>query len=146
MTRDEIKVNLEQITEQIEKLEHDENQSYAELGRILLPELTDEEGEHAELVARIRITEKRLIALRDDQLSMEADYQKQLIASTCFYCKAVNADGAAFCEECGKRLGEKPREYCDNCGTMNHSHQKFCGECGTKLAELPVSEVTEQIQ
>ena len=132
MTRDEIKTNLDDISEQINKFEQAETQSYAELGRKVLPELSD--GAHSELVEQIRTIEKRLIALRNDQISLEAEYQQSVAASTCFFCNAVNADGAVFCEECGKKLG-KPREYCDACGKMNYPGQKFCGECGAKLPE-----------
>ena len=133
MTRDEIKINLDGIIEQLNKLEQSETQSYAELGRKVLPGLA--EGTHTDLIAQIRMTEKKLMALRNDQLSLESEYQQSIIAATCFYCKAINSDGAVFCEECGKKLGEKPKEYCEACSTMNYPGQKFCGECGAKLAE-----------
>jgi len=133
MTREEIKINLEQIIEQISKLEQSESQLYTDLGRKVLPDLPDDA--YPELVAEIKLIENNLIGRRYEQNSLEKQYQQIIIAATCFYCKAVNADGSAFCEECGKRLGEKPKEYCEACGTMNHPGQKFCGECGTKLPE-----------
>ena len=132
MTRNEIKLNLDGIAEQIIKLELSETQSYAELGRRVLPELSNDN--YAELISQIRMIEKKLIALRSDQISLDAEYQQRIVDATCFYCKAVNADEAFFCEECGKKIG-KPKEYCDACGTMNNPGQKFCGECGAKLPE-----------
>jgi len=133
MTRDEIKTYLEDIGNQIDGFNQDETQLYAELGRKVLPQL--EEGEYSELVAEIKEIEEKLSFLKNEQSSLESDYKKRVADSTCFYCKTVNTEGGLFCEECGKKLGEKPKEYCEACGTMNHPGQKFCGECGGKLPE-----------
>jgi len=116
------------------KDEQSETQLYAELGRKVLPELSEADSAHAELVAQIRDIGKKLNALTQDRNSLQKEYDQNIAAATCFFCKAVNAEGAAFCEECGKKLG-KPKEYCEACSTMNYPGQRFCGQCGEKLPE-----------
>jgi len=133
MTRDEIKINIDKIKEQIEQLEQSQMQSYAELGWKVMPELP--EGTHAELVQQIKASERTLSDLRNDQASLETEYQERIIAQTCLYCDSVNSDDSAFCEECGKKLGEKPKGYCDECKTRNNPEQRFCGQCGARLPE-----------
>ena len=134
MTREELKANIDQVTQQIVDLVLLIQNSYAELGRELYPMLAN--GEYAELTEKIKTAETNLSALKNEQAEMEIEYRRQTENATCFYCKTLNADDAVFCEECGKRLGEKPREYCEACATMNNPGQKFCGECGAKLKEL----------
>ena len=133
MTRDEIKTYLEEIAGQIVSFKKSETQLYAKLGKNVLPEL--EEGKFSELVAEIKEITDKLIFLKNEQASLESEYQKRVIEATCFYCESVNSEGSVFCEECGKKLGEKPKEYCETCGKMNSPGQKFCGECGTRLPE-----------
>ena len=133
MTREELKIRLDEIAGQIADVEIFAENAYAELGRELYPLLAD--GECTELAEKIRKTEARLNALKEEQIDVGREYKRLTEASTCFFCKTTNADGAVFCEECGKRLGEKPKEYCDSCGTMNRPGQKFCGECGKRLPE-----------
>ena len=133
MTRDEIKLNIDGKSDQIINLEQIETQLYTELGRKVLPELP--EDAYPELVEQIKTNEIILNGLRNEKSFLEEEYQKIIAASTCFYCNAINAEGSVFCEECGKRLGEKPKEYCETCGTINHPGQKFCGECGARLPE-----------
>ena len=131
MTLKELKTKLDEVAGQIGALELSEREAYAELGRRLYPELA--EDEQADLVLRIKTADEELAGLRKEQTAIETEYSQRVAAATCFYCKTVNAEGAAFCEECGKKLGEKPKEYCEACGMMNRPGQKFCGECGKKL-------------
>lgn len=133
MTIDEMKTKLGEIDGKITELEQSELQAYADLGRKLFAEL-DENTEHVELVSRIREASEKLEAIRKERNDSKVEYEQRLAELTCYSCKAVNPEGAAFCEECGAKLGEKPKEYCEGCGTMNHPGQKFCGECGAKLA------------
>ena len=133
MTHEEIHVKIGEIADQITKLEQSKNEAYAELGKQVFPNLAD--GEYAEISAQIKAADEKLAALRGEQKTIEAEYRRLVESYTCFFCKTVNGEGAVFCAECGSKLGEKPREYCDNCGTMNNTGQKFCGECGTKLPE-----------
>ena len=132
MTRDEIKAALDEIPFKIKEIKLAEDNLYAELGKKIFPDLPDDA--YPELIAQIKATETRFESLVNEQISMETEFKQRIAAATCFYCKAVNAEGSVFCEECGKKI-EKPREYCDACGTMNYPGQKYCGQCGTKLPE-----------
>ena len=40
---------------------------------------------------------------------------------------------AAFCSECGRRLGKAPG-YCARCGTALEGDARFCHACGTRVA------------
>jgi RNA polymerase subunit RPABC4/transcription elongation factor Spt4 len=131
MNFDEIKTKIGEIADEITDLERAELLSCAELGRKLLLDLGDN-PEYAAFVEKIKGIYAKLSRLRDEQSALDIEYQQKLEAVTCYYCKTVNLEGAAFCEECGSKLG-KPREYCDSCKTMNRPEQKFCGECGAKL-------------
>jgi RNA polymerase subunit RPABC4/transcription elongation factor Spt4 len=133
MTREELKINIDQTAQKTNELKLFLQNVYAELGRELYPALA--EGEHTQITGKIKTTEANLLALNSEQSAMENEYRRLIETVTCFYCKTINADDAAFCEECGKKLGEKPREYCEGCGTVNNPGQKFCGECGAKLKE-----------
>ena len=52
----------------------------------------------------------------------------------CRVCAAENADGKAFCEECGSPLAAS----CPSCGSSTTPGKRFCGTCGAALtATLP---------
>ena len=132
MTMDEITARLQELADQITEQQQTEQRLMAELGRAALPELADR-PEFEPGVSQAREAGEKLAGLLEEQDALTKEKADSLAALTCFMCKTVNQDGAVFCEECGARLGEKPREYCEECGTMNHAGQKFCGECGAKL-------------
>jgi len=139
MPCEEMKIKINEIAEEITALEKSEVIAYAELGRKILPELegdTEAESEYALYIDRIKGLSARLTFLKTEQSALETEYELAIEALTCFFCKTVNLDGAVFCEECGAKLGEKPREYCESCGTMNRPDQKYCGECGAKLPPI----------
>ena len=46
-------------------------------------------------------------------------------------CGHENAEGAKFCNECGKP--KKVANVCPKCGTENANGAKFCNNCGEKL-------------
>jgi len=134
MSIDEMKAKLGEIAGKITELEQSELKLYAELGKKLLPTLADD-SENGELVSNIKETGEKLTALRREQSDLEIEKNRHIAELTCFTCKTVNTEGSTFCEECGAKLGEKPKEYCEACGTMNRQGQKFCGECGAKLGD-----------
>ena len=68
--------------------------------------------------------------------TIRKEKSERIAKLTCNKCRKVNSDESMFCEECGHKLGEIPREYCNTCGKMNMQDMKFCGECGTKLGEM----------
>ena len=135
MTPEELKVKSAEIDKQIIRLEQTESEFFSELGRKLLP-LVPPDSEYAPLIEKIKEISDKTAELRQEKISIDEEYQNQLAAVTCFYCKAVSAEGSRFCEECGAKLGVPPREYCKACGTTNAPNMKFCGECGNKLDEI----------
>jgi len=130
-----MKIKINEIGEEITALEKSEITAYAELGKKILPELEGEiASEFAPFIDRIKEIGARLNSLKTEQAALEAEYERAIESLTCFFCKTVNLEGSVFCEECGAKLGEKPREFCEACGTMNRPEQKYCGECGAKLS------------
>ena len=134
MTVDEMKTKLGEIANQITELEQVELTLYAELGKEVMPEL-EEDSTHAPLVAKINEVIGKSTGLRQDETSLNDEYQKQLKACTCLYCNTVNSAGSAFCDECGKKLGEIPPGYCTECEHKNSPDMNFCGICGSKLSK-----------
>ena len=134
MTFDEMKTKLEEIASQIAGLEQDEFNLCAELGKKILPELA-QHSVHAPLAAKINETISKKNGLRQEETALNDEYQKQIKECTCLYCNAVNSVGSAFCEECGKKLGEIPPGYCTECGWKNSPDMNFCGKCGSKLSK-----------
>jgi len=132
MTLNETKMQSEATAGKITDLEQAALALYAELGQKML-ELLPEDSEYAPLADKIRELNAQLEGLRRELSDLEQDYKTQLTALTCFSCKMVNPEGARFCEGCGAKLGEPPKEYCRACNTINTPGQKFCGECGAKL-------------
>ena len=134
MSFDEMKEKLADIAAQIDELEQTEQSLYAELGKKVMPEL-DQDSEHAPLAEKIKETTEKISELRRDEIALDEEYQEQIKACTCLYCDALNSAGSAFCEQCGKKLGEIPPGYCTECGWKNDPNMNFCGKCGAKLAK-----------
>ena len=114
----------------------------AEIGEKALPEIRGNTN-YANLILRFGDAEsraaeiqKRIEKLKADKIDFERADKIKLAKYTCPSCKNVNSEGSRFCEECGQKVGELPREFCKNCCTTNPPGMKFCGECGTKLDEL----------
>ena len=114
----------------------------AEIGEKALPEIR-EKADFVDLTAKLDEVEKQAEAIqertekiREEKEKYERAEKERLARYTCPACQKVNAEGAGFCEECGHKVGELPREFCKVCCTMNQKGLKFCGECGTKLDEI----------
>ena len=150
MEDNRLEAALAAVTEELDDIGRRRNDVFSELGERALPELRDKPA-YAGLAAEIAGLEARageLLARRGELLAekeaLEREEKAKLALRTCFVCKAVNPEGARFCEECGAKLGEPPREYCTACGTMNQPSMKFCGECGARLVEhTPPEEAAE---
>lgn len=130
---------LQAIAGEISELETSRQTLLSEIGEKILPELAGR-PEFAELTAKLNGIAKHIDELKrqeaellEEKARREKEEKERLMKRTCFRCKAVNPEGSKFCEECGAKLGEPPREYCKICGTMNPDGMKFCGECGAKL-------------
>lgn len=54
-----------------------------------------------------------------------------LAGAACPSCRAMNATGARFCQNCGASLA--PRA-CTQCGTNLAMNAKFCGQCGNQAS------------
>lgn len=133
---------LAAIAGEIESYQMQRLTVFAEIGERLLPELGDR-PEFSELVnlsestaERIETLKRQAAGMLEDKERLEKEEREKLAARTCYICGTVNEEGAKFCESCGSKLGEPPREYCKACGTMNPAGMKFCGECGAKLEEI----------
>ena len=129
------------LKEEVAGLEEERFKAFAEFGEKAFPEIRKKEGfsEIAEKIDALTVEidakgeqEKELLA---EQERLEQEEKERILKCTCYSCQYVNTEDAVFCENCGAKLGEPPREYCKNCGTMNQPTLKFCGECGTKLDE-----------
>ena len=131
----EITHRMDAIKQAIVDLEAEELAKSAELGRKLVG-IVPEGSEFTSLAVQIKDVSEKLTALRDELHTLGGEYKQRIFELTCFTCATVNSDGSRFCEECGAKLGEPPREYCMQCHTMNGQNMKFCGECGAKLTEI----------
>jgi class 3 adenylate cyclase/tetratricopeptide (TPR) repeat protein len=61
------------------------------------------------------------------------------MSTFCTDCGQPNAEGAAFCDNCGTSLASG----CPSCGAENRTEARFCRSCGTRLAgsEMPAPAV-----
>ena len=134
MTFDEMKARLEEITGLIAELDQTELTLCAELGKKIMPELA-QDSEHAPLAGKINEAIEKRAVLGQEEIALNEEYQRQIKACTCLYCSAVNTADSAYCEECGKKLGEIPPGYCTGCGWNNNPEMNFCGKCGLKLSK-----------
>ena len=137
----DIKEEIGAIIAKIEAAEAKKHDAFAEFVELALPELKSKPAfagpvaKIEEIIAEIKEHSDRKDALVADQEKAEREEKERLIKCTCVACKTVNPEDAKFCETCGGKLGELPREYCEACCTLNQPGLKFCGECGAKLKE-----------
>jgi Double zinc ribbon len=62
------------------------------------------------------------------------------MALTCKFCGSSNELDTAYCQSCGKRLGDETVNIepsseltCSSCGTKNKAQASFCKRCGTAI-------------
>jgi len=131
---------LSEIMDEIADAETQRINIFAEIGEKAFsvvrdnPEFTELTGKIDEITSRFEELQQRKADLLEEKERYEKEEKERIARLTCFKCRKVSSDESKFCEECGAKLGELPREYCKNCGTLNQPNMKFCGECGTKLA------------
>ena len=137
----DINERIEALKEEVAQLEIDKAAALAEFGEKALPELRGKKGfsEDAEkidsLMAEIEAKGEEETALLEEKEKLEEEEREKLMKRTCFSCNNVNPEDAAFCENCGSKLGEPPAEYCKACKFMNQPGMAFCGKCGAKLGD-----------
>ena len=128
----ELKVGLADLADMQKAL-------FMEIGELAIPDLrgkakySEQVEKLDDIKAKIEELNERETTLLAEKAAYEKAERERLAKVTCFKCGKVNPDDAKFCEGCGGKLGELPREYCKKCGTINHPNLKFCGECGNKL-------------
>ena len=137
----DINEQINALQEEKAKLAEDKIKALAEFGEKALAELRDKK-DYSEDVAKIdKITaeieakDKKETSLLAEKEKQEKEEKERIMKLTCFSCNTVNPDGAVFCENCGAKLGEPPKEYCKSCNFMNQTGMAFCGKCGAKLGE-----------
>ena len=133
---------LDAMKNEIAALEEKRLNALIELGELALPELKGN-PEFFDPVAKIEEMALKIVELKEGMTILEArkaqfelEEKERIARRTCYACNRINPEGAKFCETCGGKLGDLPREFCKNCGTMNQPSLKFCGECGSKLDEV----------
>ena len=137
----DINEKLATLTEVVIKLEEEKFKALAEFGEKALPALRDNKDfskdaeKIDEIIAKISAKAKEETALLEEKEKFEAAERERIMKLTCFACHTVNPDGAVFCENCGAKLGDPPKEYCKKCGFLNQPGMEFCGKCGNKLGE-----------
>ena len=137
----DIREKIDAIKAEIATAEEKKVEAFAELGELALPELKNNPT-FAEPVAKLEglLSEIEELSNKESELASEQEKaekeeKERLLKCTCLVCKTVNPEDAKFCETCGGKLGEIPREYCEACGFMNPPGLKFCGACGAQLKE-----------
>ena len=113
----------------------------AGIGEKALPEI-DGKPEFADLLAQLDEAEKqaeelvvRMAKIQEEKIKFERAEKERVARYTCVACRNVNNENSRFCEECGGKVGDLPREFCKICCTLNYQSLKFCGECGAKLED-----------
>ena len=139
MPQDDPNVKLFQSQTEISELQNKEQELYAKIGSMLLPEVKDRE-EYRDIVEELSYIQKRLKAAQEEMkaaqnIKSEQDQREQenLQSRTCANCDTVNPEGVKFCQECGARLNQLSRMKCPGCGAEFPAGTRFCGECGTKV-------------
>jgi len=137
----DINEKLAALTEEVIKLEEEKFKALAAFGEKALPELKDNKDfskdaeKINEIIVKISAKAKEETALLEEKEKLEAAERERIMKLTCFACHTVNPDGAVFCENCGAKLGDPPKEYCKKCGFLNQPGMEFCGKCGNKLGD-----------
>lgn len=135
----DINERIAALKEEVVKLEEEKFKAFAEFGEKALDELrgkkefAEDAAKLDEIIAGINAKGEEEAALMVEKEKLEAEERERLMKLTCFSCHKVNPDGAVFCENCGSKLGDPPKEYCKNCGFLNQPGMEFCGKCGNKL-------------
>lgn len=150
LPQDDPNVILLKAQEEVNGLQAQQQEVYAEIGKKAAEQLRDRPDilplvQRAELVnqqleqARAKLAEiqgEREAAEQKRKQEQEAAEQKrreELEALTCAMCGHIHDASVKFCQECGAKLGAAPK--CPGCGAKVPMGTRFCGECGCKIAQ-----------
>lgn len=130
-------VESTRLASELRNARNDLELQLAELGRAYYQSVTGGPAEIPdELVARVRSTLELI-----DNLTQQRERIRQQLR--CPGCGAVQAEGARYCSNCGRRMPEDAPtpavddgddEYCEECGAMRHGDSAYCPVCGHAFA------------
>ncbi len=137
MPQNDPKTQLFKLESEIADLKKQENELYAQIGRLAVEsyglESFGDTAEKLRLIQKDRMdAEEKLLAEKKAQEEQKAAEQSARDARTCPNCGHENPESCKFCQECGAKLGISAK-VCPSCGHNNPMNTKFCQECGSKL-------------
>jgi hypothetical protein len=135
MPQDDPNVKLMNVQSEINDLQNQEIEIYAEIGKLVINRGT---GQFPELEQRLKLVQTNLANTQAKYNQIKAEIEQKekekLRAEeqcTCANCGFRNSDGVKFCQECGSKLSTSTQ--CPKCGAKLVLGVRFCGECGTRL-------------
>ena len=133
MPQDDPNVKLMKVQSELNDLQNQETELYAEIGK---QSLLINSGQFPELESRLKLvqtnlteTQVRLEAVQVEKTKKDLEEQQAEEQCTCPECGHRNSEDVKFCQECGAKLGVS---NCRECGAVLASGTRFCGECGAK--------------
>jgi DNA repair exonuclease SbcCD ATPase subunit len=136
MPQDDPDVKLMKTQSELNELQNQETELYAEIGR---QSLLRSSGQFPELENRLKLIQanlkemqSRLEVIQEEKKKKEQEAQQVEEQCTCPACGYRNSEGVKFCQECGVKLGTS---NCKKCGAAIAAGIRFCGECGAKQGD-----------
>lgn len=113
---------------------------YAQIGKLAVEkyglESFDAYADKLKLTqSNLAAAEAALNAAQQGKEARELAEKEKEEKETCPECGFRNPDGVKFCQECGAKLGIRPKNLCKKCGAELSAGTRFCGECGFKQPE-----------
>lgn len=132
MPQDDPNTKLFTLGTELNDLQQQETQLYANIGKKLYPGISNDPA-YSDIVLELQSVQRRISQI-DSQLKAAQEEKEALErkaqALICPECGTENPEGVKFCKECGCKLGNA---VCSKCGMVNPPQTRFCGECGNKL-------------
>ena len=133
MPQDNPDVKLMNTQSELNDLQNQETEIYAEIGKA---SLLKNNGQFPELESRLKLvqinimeTQGMMEKIQAEKAKKEQDEQQTEAQCVCPECGYRNLEGVKFCQQCGAKLG---LSNCKKCGAALTPGTQFCGECGTK--------------
>lgn len=135
MPQDDPDVKVMTAQSEVNDLEKQETELYAQIGRQVLAK---GDVQFPELESKLQLVQDNLLIAKEklknalsEKDAKEAAKRVEDEKQTCSSCGNRNPDGVKFCQECGEKLGVSM--LCPTCGSRLVPGVRFCGECGTRL-------------
>ena len=136
MPQDDPDVKVMTAQTELNELQKEEAEIYAEVGRQILAKAVGQFPEQENRLQLIQVrrmdAEKKLKMAEAEKQEKDSAKQAEAEALTCPSCGHYNSEGVKFCQECGSKLGALK---CSGCGAKLISGTRFCGECGKKQGD-----------